>query len=387
MGSFDFRSFSDFALRVFGRKNVKFNLTFGKWILVFILSLFYILFEVFTWFCFFLDDLFFPDYRKISQADQSVFIIGNPRSGTTFLQRLLSKDETVFTSMKMWEILFAPSITQRKIIQVIMRTDQRIGSPIKKISHYLDEKWRKSNRLHRISLVAPEEDQFLFIHNWSTISVWLFGGMVDNLDSYLYFDEDMPAKEIKRIMTFYKKCIQRHLYFHADRNPDNIRYLSKNPSASPKIDSLYHYFPDAKVIYLVRNPLDMIPSYISMLDFTWDTIGDLPGEYGGKGFVLEMAKHWYCYPLQRLDKAPADSYYVVKFDDLVNNPQETIHNLYRRFGLRVSEEFDKTLNDEAQKSRSYQSKHSYSLSAMGLDQKKLEAEFKYVFDRFDFDTA
>ena len=49
-----------------------------------------------------LDQLFYPDL--IHQAvEQPIFIVGNFRSGTTLLHRLLAKDER-FTGMKSWEI-------------------------------------------------------------------------------------------------------------------------------------------------------------------------------------------------------------------------------------------------------------------------------------------
>jgi len=42
------------------------------------------------------------------------------------------------------------------------------------------------------------------------------------------------------------------------------RLLSKNPGFTPKIESLRHSFPDARFIYMVRNPLETIGSMQSM---------------------------------------------------------------------------------------------------------------------------
>jgi len=46
-------------------------------------------------FCFVLDDLFFPDYKKVS-ITKPLFIAGVPRSGTTFLHQLLAADSERF---------------------------------------------------------------------------------------------------------------------------------------------------------------------------------------------------------------------------------------------------------------------------------------------------
>ncbi len=47
------------------------------------------------------------------EIEAPVFIIGNFRSGSTLLQRLLAKDEEHLTAMTTLEIYIAPSITQR----------------------------------------------------------------------------------------------------------------------------------------------------------------------------------------------------------------------------------------------------------------------------------
>jgi len=67
------------------------------------------------WFCFFLDDIFFPGH-KTQPIDKPLFILGNLRSGSTFLHRLLSRDSETFTSLTIWDIYLTPSVTQKKIV-------------------------------------------------------------------------------------------------------------------------------------------------------------------------------------------------------------------------------------------------------------------------------
>ena len=61
-------------------------------------------FELFTWTGLLLDRVFYPRYRQ-QPVRSPVFIVGNFRSGTTFLHRLMAADRARFTTMKMWEIL------------------------------------------------------------------------------------------------------------------------------------------------------------------------------------------------------------------------------------------------------------------------------------------
>ena len=46
-----------------------------------------------------------------------IFITSLPRTGTTNLFHSLSSNKSLFTAMSLWEIIFAPSITQKKCIE------------------------------------------------------------------------------------------------------------------------------------------------------------------------------------------------------------------------------------------------------------------------------
>ena len=81
-------------------------------ILLFFFPVFTIL-KLSSWLGFAWDDLFYKEYQQQKLA-QPVFIIGNPRSGTTFLHRLMARDERNFSYIRMWEVIFAPSVSQRK---------------------------------------------------------------------------------------------------------------------------------------------------------------------------------------------------------------------------------------------------------------------------------
>ncbi|HEY4794368.1 MAG TPA: sulfotransferase, partial [Mycobacterium sp.] len=60
-----------------------------------------------------LDHVFYPSHRK-QPIDRPIFIIGNPRSGTTFLHRLLLGAGDM-AALELWEMLF-PAITARKLL-------------------------------------------------------------------------------------------------------------------------------------------------------------------------------------------------------------------------------------------------------------------------------
>ena len=59
-----------------------------------------------------------PGYHK-STVDRPVFIVGNPRSGTTFLHRLLLGSGDDLAAFELWEMC-SPAITARKVLGPIV---------------------------------------------------------------------------------------------------------------------------------------------------------------------------------------------------------------------------------------------------------------------------
>ena len=385
--AFDFKTFARHTgTALFRSRGTSFSLTPRR---IGLLLAFYTLFlplELLHWIGFLLDDIFFSEYQRVEIA-QPVFIVGFPRSGTTFLHRLMAKDRQSFSTMKMWEIVLAPSVVQRKAVRALTTLDRRLGSPLERLLTAWDEHWHVGNVMHKVAWQEPEEVQFLLLHIWSTLTVATFSAIVEEAAPYIHFDTQMPPAEKERIMDFYTRSIQRHLYSHTDdRNQPPAHYLCKNPSASPKIGTLYERYPNAKIIYLIRNPLDAIPSYVSLMNHTWRLFGASAKDHESRDYVLEIANHWYRYPLERLAHAPADSYCVVRYDDLVRDPEQTIADIYSRFGFEIGPAFAQVLQKEASKARSYRSKHSYSLAQAGLSRQQIVTEFEDIFARFEFDT-
>ena len=348
--------------------------------------LFFPLLEFSIWLGFLFDRFFFRGYRQ-ERVKSPVFIIGNPRSGTTLLHRLLAKDGERFTTMQMWEILFAPSITQRKIIRGLASVVPWFSKMLHERLAIVEKGWYEQSPMHQISLSEPEEDDYLLLHIWSALATGLSAGLVEEAIPYTYFDTALPQTERRRIMGFYKRCVQAHL--HARRKLDNMAsrcYLAKNPALSPKVDTVFEYFPDAKFIYLVRSPLQVIPSYVSMMKFSWRAVG-IPGAgHVVQDYVIEMARHWYSYPLQRLERAPDDCYAIVKYDDLVGDPERTVREVYARFDFEIDPTFARVLREESAKARGFRSQHQYVLEDTGLSRQQILNDYREVFERFGFDT-
>jgi hypothetical protein len=166
-----------------------------------------------------------------------------------------------------------------------------------------------------------------------------------------------------------------------------VHYLSKSPAFSAKIATLWETFPDARIIYLVRTPLEVIPSYFSLLWYTWQLLGDPIDRTQCRDFVLDTVGHWYRYPLECLDRSPNDRYLVVRYDELTRDPEQTVRAIYSHFGIAIGARYAQVLAREAEKVLAYESEHEYTLAQAGVTREQIVEEFRDVFARFGFDTG
>lgn len=328
-----------------------------------------------------LDKLFYP-HLKEQNIEKPIFIVGNFRSGTTLLHRLLTMDPQ-FTGMKTWEIFVAPSIVQRRFFRWLMKINRFIGNPIQKIIDGFEKSLRKYSYMHPTGLNEIEEDGHIFLHIWSTYNLFAFFPFPDLVRNYIYYDEQVPQEQKDQDMTYYQEVLKRHIYANKGK-----QYISKSPTYSPKVRTLHQKFPDAKFINLVRSPLRVIPSSVSMFTNHWKTYGEPEGDFPqpGPDVMREQAKYWYLYPHQYLKTLPSDQYVMVRYQDLIANPKITIENIYKRFGLKILPEYERILSLESEKSKKFTSSHRYSLNEMGLSDQGLTEEFKAPIQTYDLDT-
>ena len=382
--AFNFRAFFRFTARLLSKIGDRdFGWTPRRAAVYLALYLFYPFFELATWVNLLLDNLFYRGYHRIEVSDP-VFIAGNFRSGTTFLHRLIALDRDRFCTMQMWEVLFAPSILQRRLVRALGILDRWIGSPVGKQLGTMEDRWQEENPMHTVSLRAPEEDDYLLLHAWSALTIGLSSGILEEAVPYVRFDTNLPESDKARTMAFYRRCLQRHLHAH---NAGKRQYLAKNPALTPKIDSILRTFPDARIILLVRSPLEMVPSFVNMMQFSWQVLGAPAESDALRDFVVDMARHWYTYALERLDSAPRENYVIIRYDDLISDPADTVTRIYAHFGFEISPNYARILQAEAERARQYRSRHTYSLEGTGLTHEGMVAQFQDVFDRFGFPTG
>ena len=331
------------------------------------------------WLCFFLDDIFFPGH-KTQPIEKPLFILGNLRSGSTFLHRLLSRDSESFTSLTIWDIYLAPSVIEKKITKFFARLDYKLGGHLHRLLFEFDRRTLGQFKIHRISFFQPEEDENILLHIWDSFWVSFLFPFMDELPNYQHFDEALSPRHKRRIMKFYKSMLQRHLYATGKKY-----FVAKNPAFSPKIETLLEFFPDARVIYLARNPLDMLPSTVSWINYARRVFTEPKEKYAYLDEILDFTQHWYRYPLQYLDAHPSPRYLILNYDDLIQRPEHVIRSFYEQFGYPDKPGLDVIVDEAVKETLSFRTDHVYSYIEMGFTRQEIVEIYADIFERFGFD--
>jgi hypothetical protein len=342
-------------------------------ILLTILSIVFIMVELVNWICLFLDNIFFPTWRK-TIIKAPVFIVGMPRTGTTWLQSILSADQKQFSSMKLWEILFAPSILQKKLLLFLNRIDGRFHHALKDLLRKLDKLvFNKYKPMHPTSFFDYGEDDLLLIHIFSGLFLIFLFPWKKSLNSIVRFDDYYNEKRNRKIIAFLKKCIQRHMFVFGRYKT----YLSKSPNHTPKMQYLTRFFPNGRFICTVRTPEQVIPSAISLF-VRFCEIYHTP--YRINTIVertFSMADYWYPHPLKIFGNLVQNRYIILNYATLTSNIMHTISAIYKRFGMTFVEKYSDYLSH--QQTQPYQSTHIYSAEKYGLNAEELLLRYKNIY--------
>jgi hypothetical protein len=326
-----------------------------------------------------LDPVFFPRLRSLDSEDP-VFIVGNARSGTTLFHRLLCGDRERFAFFRMWELLF-PSLIQKKLILLGYATlEKRFPKTHQRLVAWEARQLQTLKQQHYVGIATVEEDEWIFLTSFSSAMLTAFFPYVHELQHLAHFDQ-RPATTRRRITDFYRGCVKRQLMCYGE----GLTPLSKNPAFVSKMADLANDFPDSKFVYLVRNPLETIPSLLKLLQTVAEGMGVASAQTeAAKRAMVEGCIGDYYYALDVMKGLPPERYAIVQYTDLVADPKATIEAVYERLQLPLSPEFEQYLAAERSRQKRYRSANAYSLEEFGIDEKELKQKLEPLTERFGF---
>ncbi|MFT4519554.1 MAG: hypothetical protein ACI9JM_001951 [Halioglobus sp.] len=327
--------------------------------------------------CFMLDYLFFPRLWR-QQIERPVFIVGHARSGTTLVHRLLAADGNTFSYFLYWEMFF-PSLLQKKFIRLLGTVDETfLGSAMnKRLVAWDDKTFGPYRHMHDMSLWNSEEDQFVMRAAFVTQQWSVDVPMMDIID--LFHIDQMPEKKRRRWMHHYRECIKRQTLLYGG----NKIHLSKNPVMSGWVQSLIDTFPGARIVVMMRNPNECIPSVLKLVEVSWKGKGWQPADYERSlAMLIDVSFESYHSPRRVLAKNASTPQIVVDYRELTAQPRATIRKLYDTLGMPLSKSFDTFLAGQEEREKSHKTGFRYSMDEFEVTHERIERELNEFFDDY-----
>ncbi len=328
--------------------------------------------------CFLLDYLLFPRLW-IQKVERPVFIVGHARSGTTLIHRLMSADGASFSYFLYWEMFF-PSLLQKKLIRGIGWLDgQLLGGVLhSRIKDWDDKTFGPYRHMHHMSLWNAEEDCFAMAAAFVSQQWSLDIPMMDVVD-FFHLD-DMPVKR-RRWMHHYRELVKRQLIL----NGGDRTHLSKNPVMSGWVDSLIEAFPDARIVVMMRDPAQCIPSCLKLVQVTWKGKGWNSESYARSLELLtEISFEHFEKPRSVLAQHLQTPQIVVDYRMLTSQPRETVQAVYRALDIHVDETFDNWLKAQAEREKQHHSKFEYDLGEFHLRSTDIHARLEDFYLQYQW---
>ncbi len=334
---------------------------------------FFVLVQLLHWAGFALDEILFPDWKKVV-VRKPVFVLGPPRSGTTHLHHVLAKDPST-TTFRLWECLFGLSVSARRLLLMLASLDRRIGSPAARLGRFLGARFGAGMAdVHPLALDAPEEDFLTLLPAMQCFILITVFPNADWLWTTARLDREVAPDERDRLMRFYAACVQKHLYVHGTEK----RFLSKNASFSGSPESLLTVFPDACFFACQRDPMATVPSQLSSIEPALRMAGFDGVPVAVRDRLIDLLVFYYRHLADVAQSCP-EQWVTVANQALHQHLAETVLAGYRRFGLPIGPAFEQALAEADRHSRSFRSSHRYRPADFGLTGAAIRRRFAAVY--------
>lgn len=322
-----------------------------------------------------LDHILFPGFKR-QPVREPVFIVAPPRSGTTLTQKLMSLDEERFIYNALYQTIF-PAVTFQRLFDGLAWLDRKLGQPLTRITHWAERKWFGGwDDMHKMRFNQPEEDDGFFVYTFVTEAIFLLFLHVEVLWE-AGFQDALPPEKRRKVMGFYRSCLQRRLYASAPGKT----ILTKATQSSGAVEALLEEFPDGKFITIVRHPYESVPSHVSVFWPVWQAHSPELKKAGpvSKAYA-RLAVQWFKHLFEFRRKVNPRQYYCIDYRDLTQDPLAALEKLYAHFGWAMSEPLRRQLAVATRRQRDFRSRHEYTLEEFGLSKEWIQDELGEMMD-------
>ena len=318
---------------------------------------------------------------ELERIDRPVFIVGINRTGTTFLHRLLARDQRFWT-LRRYE-LAEPVLSNGEYSTVAGTLDDPRRA-------YMDEILgaagfvEKLAEMHRIDLDEPDED-FPLLRLCFASWIETVGHHVPDYARWL------SATGSRNAYAHHRRAMQNFSWQRRQREPDAVRHwLFKMPFHLMELETLVETYPDACFIQTHRVPAEVMGSWCSLVERirSFSTEPRPPHDTGAEQltFMSGMLDRAVRFRSARsdLESRWADVRYV----DLVEDALAVVSSVYERLGWPLDSNTVRAMEEwrlQQDEQRRQEPPHRYRLEDYGLSREGVDIAFasyrEFVADR------
>ena len=297
------------------------------------------------------------------RIDGPVFVIGLFRAGTTLLSNLLDQDPAN-RSLLNWEAGdCAPPAAPGAF-----RTGDRVEAARAKLA-MLDQLNPGLSAIHREDADAPTECITLMAQDFKAL-LW---ESVANVPSY---GQWLMKTDQESAYRHHKLCLQV-LQSGGVRGAWSL----KSPHHALALDALTAVYPDARLVYLHRDPVEVAASAFSLIRCLSGTFSDADHT----AYIVERWTDVLVESVQRVDAFrdahPEVPIHDIRYAELLADPVGAVRRLYASLGRELTVA-DALTDYITRNPKGKHGAHRYSVADFGADAGAIREQFQPYLDRY-----
>lgn len=294
-----------------------------------------------------------------------IFILGHWRSGTTMLQNYLTVDPQ-FATPRLADVLYPNSLVRYHSRHNGLLEQRKEGNA------------RPMDNI-QVHLASPAEDEFALavLTLTSPLFSWVFPQNSAYYDQFLTFKSVDPLI-IEQWRHLFKYYLQKLTLTYKKQ------LLLKSPQHTARIHLLLKLFPQAKFIHIHRHPYNLFKSTLKLYNTAvqTSTLQRIPKSTTSFERISAIYNEMYDSFFDHKDTIPDANFVDIRFEELEQQPVETIQRIYESIELDGFDTFKPLLQQEVEKTSNYQKNKYADLTDTEKDQ--LYDEWRRSFEYWDY---
>lgn len=306
-----------------------------------------------------------PDILK-TPIKRPLFILGLPRTGSTYLHNLLCQDPTV-RWLPLWEAYIPfPSPNPKTYT-----SDPRIKQTQDAFKNY-EFFTPESTAMHKYDANAPEECVWLLQNDFACTSF----SFLTQIPSYTAW---LEKQAMVPVYDYYRQQLQL-----LDWQMASERWVLKNPFHLGDLAALETTFPEAQFVQTHRDPARVLASYCRLIENLRPVYSDHLDKSAIGQEMLKLLAHQVEQGMSARSSIANNRICDINFRNLVNDPIGTVQQIYTHFGYEMSQEMNNNLQQYISDNPRYKhGKYSYSLEEFDLDTHRVQEKFEGYIETFE----